>query len=235
MNASTDPFQIIASRFRRGTKAYDLFAASPLIIWYVACLWVSIPDIVHSFHHVGTPLGELRLAFRMLSKIAQFIFGAVVLALLLVRRAPIDGRRDPVARALSMLGSYLSAALIVLPVHRHHDPMLYTASFLIIFGLGFSIFSMAWLGRSFSVMPESRKLVTSGPYSVIRHPLYLGEQITLVGVALQCDSKIALSLVVLQFCCQLYRMNYEERILSSSFPEYEAYMERTDRIVPWLY
>jgi protein-S-isoprenylcysteine O-methyltransferase Ste14 len=41
--------------------------------------------------------------------------------------------------------------------------------------------------------------------------------------------------IVLQFCSQLYRMNYEEDILAKSFPEYKDYMAHTSRFIPWLY
>jgi protein-S-isoprenylcysteine O-methyltransferase Ste14 len=45
----------------------------------------------------------------------------------------------------------------------------------------------------------------------------------------------AVAAITLQFCCQLYRMSYEERVLSGSFPEYEEYMADTARLIPGLY
>ena len=44
------------------------------------------------------------------------------------------------------------------------------------------------LARSLSIMPEARKLVTTGLYARIRHPLYLAEDIALLGIALQFRS-----------------------------------------------
>jgi protein-S-isoprenylcysteine O-methyltransferase Ste14 len=49
----------------------------------------------------------------------------------------------------------------------------------------FALYVVIELGRSFSVMPEARRLVTNGPYSVIRHPVYLGEAVALAGVTSQ--------------------------------------------------
>jgi protein-S-isoprenylcysteine O-methyltransferase Ste14 len=237
MNAITgqSPTTSVFALLKRGTKARDFLAALPLILWTTYCVMVSAQDVIHSFEHATTFAHEVRVLIRMLAKISQFIFGLLLIALMLVRRPPIAGYRELVPQLLAILGTNLSVALIVLPVHDHGSPWLVMSSFLIFFGMGFSVFSLSWLGRSFSILPESRKLVTSGPYSMIRHPLYLGEQIAIVGVALQCTSSWAIAAIVLQFCCQIYRMNYEERVLSGSFPEYKAYMAQTDRIVPWLY
>jgi protein-S-isoprenylcysteine O-methyltransferase Ste14 len=229
------PTSSIFALLKRGTKARDLLAALPLMLWTVYCVVVSAQDLVHGFEHANTAFHEFRVAIRTLARLSQFIFGLLLISLLLVRRAPVAGHREWIPQFFAVLGTHLSVALIVLPVHKHGSQWLVLSSFLIFFGMAFSVFSLSWLGRSFSILPESRKLVTSGPYSLIRHPLYLGEQIAIVGIALECTSAWALAAIVLQFCCQLYRMNYEERVLSGSFPEYKAYMEHTDRIVPWLY
>ena len=55
------------------------------------------------------------------------------------------------------------------------------------------------LGRSFSINAEARRLVTEGPYAVIRHPLYLAEQIALIGVFIEFFSLPAALLIVAQF------------------------------------
>jgi len=84
-------------------------------------------------------------------------------------------------------------------------------------------------------MSEARKLVIGGPYSIVRHPLYLGEQLALVGVALQYMSPVAFALLALQFSFQIYRMGFEEQVLSDAFPEYAAYKARTARLIPGIY
>jgi protein-S-isoprenylcysteine O-methyltransferase Ste14 len=50
------------------------------------------------------------------------------------------------------------------------------------------------LGRSFSVVPQARGLVRGGPYSFVRHPLYLAEEIALLGILLQFYSLATLTL-----------------------------------------
>jgi len=105
----------------------------------------------------------------------------------------------------------------------------------ILCGVVFALYAVLELGRSFSVMPEARRLVTNGPYSVIRHPVYLGEAVALAGVTSQYLSPWALLLLALQFIFQLERMKNEERVLSCAYPEYRDYAARTARLLPGLY
>ena len=84
-------------------------------------------------------------------------------------------------------------------------------------------------------MAEARHLVTEGPYAVIRHPLYLAEEIAVLGVFLQFMSFWAGILFVAHLGFQIQRMRNEEQILRQAFPEYEAYMKRTARVIPGIY
>ena len=52
---------------------------------------------------------------------------------------------------------------------------------LTIIGLLASVYVLFFLGRAFSIMPEARTLVASGPYTIVRHPLYLTEEIAMIG------------------------------------------------------
>ena len=102
-------------------------------------------------------------------------------------------------------------------------------------GIIFATCALIVLGRSISLLPEARRLVTSGPYALVRHPLYLGEMVAIAGIALQHLSAWALLLLVLIWALQLQRMKYEELVLFQSFPEYGDYMARTARLVPGVY
>ena len=53
---------------------------------------------------------------------------------------------------------------------------------MIVFGTLASVYCLYYLGRSFSIMACARELVTHGPYGVIRHPLYVAEAITVLGI-----------------------------------------------------
>ena len=221
--------------FGRKAKLHDLLAASPLIVWYVWSFVVQAPQVYAHVQSIHSSEDVVFVLLDALSKAALFGFGVVLMVLLIVRRPAIKKHEEWAPRIIALFGCYLGIAFLVFPVAPPHSIWLEVSAFLIFAGMSFSLFSVFWLGRSFSIMPESRKLVTSGPYTIVRHPLYLGEQVALVGVALQCTTAFAAALFVLQICCQLYRMSYEEKILTKAFPEYEAYSEETARILPWLY
>lgn len=221
--------------FGRHPKVRDLLAASPLIVWYAGFIfyqWHYLSHIVGTIHST-----ELKYIFAMnlATKALAFAFGVVLICLLVVRRAPVKRQQTWAPRFIAFLGCYVGIGALVMPVNPPPSPWLFGSMILVVGGTAFALYSLMWLGRSVSIMPESRKLVTSGPYSLIRHPLYFGEQTALVGIALQCTTVWPVLVLVLQFCCQLYRMRYEEQILTESFPEYEAYCRDTARIIPWLY
>ncbi len=90
---------------------------------------------------------------------------------------------------------------------------------------------------TFNIRPALKsqsKLVTSGPYRYIRHPMY-------VSVFLGCGGLVATSYDVLRIglfmilCTALYsKAVMEEKILLATFPEYEKLQEKTGMFIPWL-
>jgi protein-S-isoprenylcysteine O-methyltransferase Ste14 len=84
-------------------------------------------------------------------------------------------------------------------------------------------------------MAEARQLVTSGVYRWVRHPLYLAEELAVVGIVLQFLSPWTGLLLAVQIAFQLRRMRNEERVLSETFPQYTDYRARTAMLLPGLY
>jgi protein-S-isoprenylcysteine O-methyltransferase Ste14 len=78
-------------------------------------------------------------------------------------------------------------------------------------------------------------LVVSGPYVLVRHPLYIGEFVVLLGIALQHSMPWALLLLGFQCMFQFKRMKNEERVLAQAFPNYADYVSRTARLLPGVY
>jgi protein-S-isoprenylcysteine O-methyltransferase Ste14 len=106
-------------------------------------------------------------------------------------------------------------------------------------GGGLRLWPVFVLGNRFSglvaIQPDHR-LVTTGVYSIIRHPSYLGLLTNALGWALAFRSGVGLILVALLIPPLIARINSEESLLSSQFgDEYESYRARTSRLIPGIY
>jgi protein-S-isoprenylcysteine O-methyltransferase Ste14 len=227
--------QPVSHSWISGAKVYDLLAASPLILWYAFCVAQQLPQILSELAKVWLHEQQFLPIIDLLSKFAVFLFTAVLVGFLVFRRTAAAKAQGLFPRMAAFLGCYLGIAILALP----RQPVSWTtdvaSTALILGGMTFALYGLLWLGRSISIMSEARKLVVGGPYAFVRHPLYLGEQLALTGVALQYISPLAIALLALQFTFQIYRMGFEEKVLSDAFPEYEAYKARTARLIPGIY
>jgi protein-S-isoprenylcysteine O-methyltransferase Ste14 len=105
-------------------------------------------------------------------------------------------------------------------------------------GLGFAIWARLHLGRNWGT-PMTRKdepeLVTSGPYRLVRHPIYSGILVAGVGTALAL-SWLWLTAVVLAGIYFLYSATVEERYMAEQFPDtYPVYKRSTKMLVPFIF
>jgi protein-S-isoprenylcysteine O-methyltransferase Ste14 len=96
------------------------------------------------------------------------------------------------------------------------------------------------LGRNWSITLEIREkheLVSGGPYAFIRHPMYTSFLLMGLGQAFLLSNWVVGLAGLLGFAILFFlRVDKEERMMLELFgPEYRAYMDRTKRIIPYLY
>jgi len=105
-------------------------------------------------------------------------------------------------------------------------------------GLGFAIWARMHLGRNWGgpmTQKDEPELVTSGPYHLVRHPIYSGIMVAGVGTALAL-SWVGLTAVVLVGVYFLYSATIEERYMTEQFPDnYPAYKRSTKMLVPFIF
>jgi protein-S-isoprenylcysteine O-methyltransferase Ste14 len=105
-------------------------------------------------------------------------------------------------------------------------------------GIAFAIWARLHLGRNWSVRPAKKvdhELVTSGPYRQVRHPIYTGMIIAILGSALT-GSLFALIIFVIVGITFALRVGKEERFMLELFPDaYPAYRRRTKRLIPFVW
>jgi len=104
-------------------------------------------------------------------------------------------------------------------------------------GIGLAVWARLHLGRNWG-MPRTEKadpeLVTSGPYRFVRHPVYSGLLLGLLGTAL-VTNLIGLILVAVVGAYFYYSAKVEERNLTASFPEaYPEYQAATKMLIPFV-
>jgi protein-S-isoprenylcysteine O-methyltransferase Ste14 len=120
----------------------------------------------------------------------------------------------------------------------HSDILGWAGIALCVLGFGLAISARWYLGRNWG-MPMSRKeqpeLITSGPYAYIRHPIYTGLILAMLGSAIGVNISWALMLVPVS-AYFIYSARREETIMLQQFPEqYAAYMARTGMLAPRLF
>ena len=90
------------------------------------------------------------------------------------------------------------------------------------------------LRRAFSVEPQARELVTSGPYRFARHPIYAAYVLVNCGLWLRHPTLPFGTVLAIWFVLLVARIRYEEGVLETAFPEYAAYRARVGALGPRL-
>lgn len=168
------------------------------------------------------------------SALASFIFVVMIVAMTVVRLRPQRKAPGIQPRLSALFGAFFSMSLVLLPKPTLPPAWQVLSIVLLLVGSALSFCVLSQLGRSFSVMAEARHLVTGGPYAIVRHPLYLCEEIAIVGAMLAHLSPSAVAIVAVQWLFQLKRMAHEERVLRAAFPAYAAYAAATPKLFPRL-
>ena len=105
-------------------------------------------------------------------------------------------------------------------------------------GLGFAIWARVHIGRNWGTpmtQKDDPELVTSGPYHLVRHPIYSGILVAATGtaMALSWSWLVAVGLAAVYF---VYSASVEERYMTEQFPDaYPAYKHSTKRLVPFIF
>lgn len=112
-------------------------------------------------------------------------------------------------------------------------PTLFVIGFtLCFFGLILDVTSLWHLRRSFSIVVEVRKLVNKGPYKYIRHPIYTGEVIYWLGLAMLFNNRFFYLFFIAILITQISRAILEEHKLSRYLDEYPNYKLGAGFILP---
>jgi protein-S-isoprenylcysteine O-methyltransferase len=176
------------------------------------------------------------------------IYGISEIALAISRRSAASAsKRDRYSLLLlwAVIGSSIYASLSIsyrFPSARLPDwPALYLAGLLLfIAGLILRWSAIIHLGRFFTVdvaIAREHRVVETGPYRWLRHPSYTGSLLAFLGFGLCLGNYLSIIALLLPVTAAfLWRIHVEERALLDALDEaYRNYMQRTKRLIPFVY
>jgi len=167
-------------------------------------------------------LGAMTMKPDVKSRSGTFWFWRVVIIFLLVYLAERTGTvhiPNHLMFQLSPMAGWVGAALSIV-------------------GVAIAIWARVHLGRNWSSHPTFKtehELVTSGPYAYVRHPIYTGVILALLGsVCIGYSYTLIIAVgVIIMF---IVRIRKEERIMLSLFPDqYPPYQARTKKLIPFIW
>ncbi|HEY4274200.1 MAG TPA: isoprenylcysteine carboxylmethyltransferase family protein [Rhizomicrobium sp.] len=214
--------------FRRG-KLYDFAAGLPLILWFGYNTMRLRPSLIANARAVMEAPDSVLANVRFFALFAAMAFNLLLIYLIVVRSEPVRRSTGLVPRLCGFAGTFLGVGILYLKPVTLSLSWQIAAAFLVFAGSLGSVIVLSRLGKSFSIMPEARTLVTGGPYAYARHPLYAMEFIILAGTAIQFAQPWAALLALGVVVLQVLRTHFEESVLRAAYPEYESYSARVKR------
>jgi protein-S-isoprenylcysteine O-methyltransferase Ste14 len=105
-------------------------------------------------------------------------------------------------------------------------------------GLGIAVTGRVQLGTNWANLEDyqilsSQNLVDTGIYRYIRHPIYTGDILLLIGLELALNSWLVLGVLAL-IPYVIWQAKAEEELLLNAFPDYHAYQKQTKMFIPYL-
>jgi protein-S-isoprenylcysteine O-methyltransferase Ste14 len=159
----------------------------------------------------------------------------ILLALLIMTRPPAKAQADGLLpRIAAFVGSYMPWTITFFGRTEEALPNLLSTACVLI-GMIMVLVTIRHLGRSFSLVPQARSVVQTGPYRWIKHPLYLAEEIAILGVVLQDLTPVTVIVLVLHIGVQVCRILYEEDLLRRNCLEYSSYEASRWRLIPHIW
>jgi len=153
-----------------------------------------------------------------------------------LRRGPASATsRSVTAHAAGISATWAPFAISLLPRAPVTAGRQLAADLLLAGGTAWAVWSLRSLGRNLSVLAQARAVADRGPYRFVRHPLYTGELVSTLGLALAAGTPMAFACWLGLVGLQVYRALREEQVLLQALPGYRIYRSRTAALLPGIF
>ena len=155
------------------------------------------------------------------------------------------GETRPAQKVIMLFVSIGFVALLVVPALDHRfgwstAPLGVVAAGGVLVVIGFWLISRVYHENTFSAatvqIAENQRVISTGPYAIVRHPMYASALLYLVGTPLALGSYWGLIPIAVMLPFLIWRLFDEERLLSAKLPGYTEYKQRVrHRLVPFVW
>src|SRR5260221_6163883 len=209
------------SIFKASISMYDLLMRLPFSAWVLASTGMQATRLVQYVRMAPTVDSVYVIHIATWLSIIAFLLLLAAAALSRTRPSAKASGLEP--RISALAGSFLMSGVGLFPRQDLSPSAELIATLLMMIGSAGAVIALSQLGRSFSLMAETRQIVNSGPYRFVRHPLYVAEEIAMIGLFVQFASMWTALLLAMQIAFQLRRIHNEEAGLSSRLPQDNGY------------
>ncbi len=202
------------------------------LVMVSAAILILIADFSRLGHGgVSGAVGVLRT----LGAVLVMVFYAVMIWCYLRRGPAIATSASVSAHAAALAATWLPFALPLLHGASPGPAVQALSDVLLVCGTSWSVWSLRFLGRNVSVLAQARDVVDRGPYRWVRHPLYAGEIVSALGVAIAMNTLAAVAFWLVLCALQVYRALREEQVLLQALPAYRSYRSHTAALLPGVF
>jgi protein-S-isoprenylcysteine O-methyltransferase Ste14 len=189
-------------------------------------------DLSLSGHDVAGGIAE---ALRWLGSAGVCAFYALVIWSYLRRGPAVATCRSVTAHVAAVAATFAPFVFPLLQTSTPGAGRQFASDVLLLAGVTWSVWSLHFLGRNLSMIAQARNVVHRGPYRWVRHPLYAGEIVSSLGLAIAAGSAVAGVLWLTLCALQVYRALREEQVLLRALPGYRVYRARTAALLPGIF